>query len=86
MHTVELLEAALEAARDMGYVVREEWLAGAGGGRCLIKGRWHLFVDLQLSVRERLDQTLDVLATADEPTILKFPPPVRNLVGMRQSA
>jgi hypothetical protein len=86
MHTVELLEAALEAARGMGYEVREEWLGGTGGGLCVVKGRWRLFVDLQQSVQERLDETLEVLATADEPTILKFPPPVRGLLDLRKSA
>jgi hypothetical protein len=61
MHTVELLEQALQAAEQLGYQVRQEWLGGAGGGGCEIKGRRHLFIDLGLSVPDQLYLALDVL-------------------------
>lgn len=61
MHTVELLEEALKAAKELGYQVRQEWLGGAGGGGCEIKGRRHLFIDLALSVPDQLQLALDVL-------------------------
>jgi hypothetical protein len=64
MHTVELLEEALRAARALGYDVRQEWLAGAGGD-CEIKGRKCLFVDLSSSVSDQLQLALDVLHRAN---------------------
>jgi len=89
MHTVELLELALSAARELGYEVREEWLGGIGGGACLVKGRWRLFVDLNQTPRERLEQTLDALAQAtppDGPPAIKFPPMIEQLVRLRRAA
>lgn len=61
MHTVELLDEALKVAEQLGYLVRQEWLGGAGGGGCEIKGRRHLFIDLALSVPDQLHLALDVL-------------------------
>ena len=48
MHTVELLAEALNLAGRLGYEVRQEWLAGNGGGACELKGRKILFLDLAL--------------------------------------
>ena len=31
MHTVEMLDQALDLAGRLGYTVRQEWLAGGGG-------------------------------------------------------
>ena len=31
MHTVELLDEAVQAARRLGYEVRQDWLGGDGG-------------------------------------------------------
>lgn len=85
MHTVELLEQALATARQLGYLVREEWL-GTGGGSCMFKGRRCLFVDLALNHREQLDQVLAAISEADDQTILKFPPPLRELLTLRKAA
>lgn len=85
MHTVELLEQALAAARETGYLVREEWL-GNGGGSCLFKGQRCLFIDLALNPHERLDRVLAALAELDEPTILQFPTPLRGLLSLRKAA
>jgi hypothetical protein len=54
MHTVELLEQELERARREGYRVRQEWLGGAGGGVCHVRGEKWLFVDLALAPAEQL--------------------------------
>jgi hypothetical protein len=86
MHTVELLEQALASARAMGYEVREEWLGGIGGGTCLVKGRWRLFVDLNQTPRERLELVLDTLASAAEPATIKFPATIQCLVQARRAA
>ena len=60
MHTIGLIDEALALAHRAGYAVRQEWLAGSGGG-CEIGGRKWLFLDLALSPAERLEQILDVL-------------------------
>jgi hypothetical protein len=44
----------LEEAQQRGYSVRCEWLGGAGGGACELRGRPWLFVDLALDPVEQL--------------------------------
>jgi len=85
MHTVELLEQALATARQMGFLVREEWL-GTGGGGCVLRGRRYLIVDLALNHREQLEQVLAAISEADEQTILQFPAPIRELLDQRRAA
>ena len=46
MHTVELLEYALETARAIGFQIREVWLGGTGGGACVLKGQKWIFLDV----------------------------------------
>ena len=60
MHTVEILAQALDLAVRLGYTIRQEWLAGGGGG-CELKGRKLLFLDLDLRPDEQLEQVLGVL-------------------------
>jgi hypothetical protein len=61
MHTVEILEQALDLAVRLGYTVRQECFAGSGGGACQLKGRKFLFVDLDLGPDEQLDQVATAL-------------------------
>jgi len=61
MHTVEMLERLLALAGQMGYVTRQEWLGGSGGGECQFGGRRYIFVDLALSAVEQLEQVAAVL-------------------------
>jgi len=61
MHTVEMLQEAVEAARRLGYEVRQDWLAGDGGGHCLVRGRKWLLLDLAQSAEEQLDVVADAL-------------------------
>jgi hypothetical protein len=65
---VELLDAALVLARQLGYRVREEWLDGRGGGGCEIRGQKWIFLDLALSAEEQLEAVLDTLR-ADPATV-----------------
>jgi len=60
MHTVEMLEQALSVAKQLGYSVRFESLAGHSGA-CEIKGKKILFLDLELSPGEQLEHVLDAL-------------------------
>jgi hypothetical protein len=61
MHTVELLDQALDLAVRLGYSVRQEWFGGCGGGGCEIKGRKVLFLDLDLGPQEQLEQVVSAL-------------------------
>ena len=62
MHTVDLLEQALAAARRLGWRVREDWLDGNGGGTCYIKGQKWIFLDLAQSAQEHLAVACEALA------------------------
>lgn len=61
MHTVELLEEALRAARQLGYEVRQDWLGGDGGGHCLVRGRKWLLLDAAQSADEQLGVVAEAL-------------------------
>ena len=61
MHTVELLQEALETARRLGYEVRQDWLGGNGGGHCLVRGRKWLLLDVAQTADEQLDVVADAL-------------------------
>jgi len=61
MDSVEVLDEALAIARQLGFEIREDWFDGRGGGPCRIRGRKCLFLDLQLSPRDRLAQVLETL-------------------------
>lgn len=85
MHTVELLEEALKAAEQLGYQVRQEWLGGAGGGGCEVKGRRHLFVDLALSVPDQLQIVLDVLERECAAERMKLGDTLRGVLAARRN-
>jgi hypothetical protein len=61
MHTVELLQEAVEAARQLGYEVRQDWLGGDGGGHCIVRGRKWLLLDVAQSADEQLEVVADAL-------------------------
>jgi hypothetical protein len=86
MHTVEMLEQALDLAARLGYAVRPEGLAGAGGGGCELKGRKLFFLDLDLGPDEQLQHVLDTLRR--EPAALGFPMPheLQALLKVRKIA
>jgi hypothetical protein len=86
MHTVELLDQALRLAERLGFVVRQEWLAGAGGGGCEIKGQKHFFLDLALSPAEQLDQVAQAIRTAPLVESLPLSPELRRALRLRKSA
>jgi hypothetical protein len=61
MHTVELLQEAVETARRLGYEVRQDWLGGNGGGHCLVRGRKWLLLDVAQSADEQLNIVAEAL-------------------------
>ena len=86
MHTVFVLEEALEFAERLGYRIRQEGLGGTGGGRCEFNGQKWLFVDLALNVVEQLEQVLSALR--EDPSLPLFHPPasLRKLLDLRSVA
>jgi hypothetical protein len=63
MHTVELLNEALDAARRLGYEVKQDWLGGNGGGHCIVRGRKWILLDIAQTADERLEVVMDALRT-----------------------
>ncbi len=61
MQTLELLQEALELARELGYQIREESMGGVGGGACEFAGRKWLFLDLAWNAHEQLENVISVL-------------------------
>ena len=86
IHSVELLEMALEAAARLGYRIREDALAGFPGGACQLKGQKWLFLDPSLSSRERLKITLDALAADPSTSTLDLRPEMKQVFQHRRPA
>jgi hypothetical protein len=61
MHTIDILEEALQLADASGWQIRHEWLGGARGGACRLGAQHLLFVDRSLTAEEQLDQVLQGL-------------------------
>ena len=86
MHTVELLDQALDLAQRLGYTLRHEWLGGSGGGGCELYGRKILFLDLATGPEDQLDQVLDTLRQEPDAAVLPMAHPWRGLLKLRKSA
>ena len=80
MHTVELLEEAMETARKLGYQLRQEWLDGTGGGACQFGGKQWIFIDLALSTADQIDQIASALSADPRTPSLKLSPLMTRLV------
>ena len=86
MHTVEMLERLLALAGQMGYVIRQEWLGGSGGGECQFGGRRYIFVDLALNAVEQLDQVAAVLRNDPTLPLAKPVPGLLPVLGLKRAA
>jgi hypothetical protein len=86
MHTVDMLEEALDLAARLGYTIRQEWLAGSGGGDCELKGRKLFFLDLDLGPAEQLEQVLEALRREPGAARLSMPQELRELLQVRKIA
>ncbi len=86
MHTVEMLESALDLAGKLGYRVRQDWLGGALGGACEVRGQKWLLLDCDSSPAEQLDLVLRALQ--QEPNLVQFdiPAPLARQFSLRQAA
>lgn len=84
MHTVELLEAAIAAAKKLGYRVRTEVLDE--GGVCEFAGRRWLFLDARQKPIEHLHAVLELLRSKPLPAKLVLAPELERLVYVRRAA
>jgi hypothetical protein len=85
MHTVELLEHATEAARRLGFKIREDWLGGAFGV-CELRGSRWIFLDAARSPSDKLQMVL--AAIRDEPGLnrMTLVPPLARMLDVRLTA
>ncbi|MFZ5831654.1 MAG: hypothetical protein ACOY3P_16330 [Planctomycetota bacterium] len=86
MHTVDLLDQALAVAIRLGYRVRQEWLGGEGGGACTLRGQKLLFLDLDRSVPEQLEQVLEAIGRDAALSVEGVPPALIEHISLRRSA
>jgi hypothetical protein len=87
MHTVELMEQAVDVAERLGYTIRQEWLGGAGGGGvCEFGGQKWIFVDIALNAVEQLDQLANALQQDPGIYLLELSTPLQQLLGVRRAA
>ena len=86
MHTVEILDEAIQVAERLGYQVRQEWLGGTGGGACEFGGRRWIFVDLALNALEQLEQIADALRQDPALYTVAVSPAMAKLLHRQQVA
>ena len=86
MHTVDVLDQALDLAGQLGYLIRYEWLGGSGGGGCELNEQKVLFLDLALGPDDQLDRVLDTLRLSPEIVTLPMSDQLRHLLGVRKIA
>lgn len=86
MLTVELLEQALAALRQLGIKTRLEWLDGQGGGECEFAGQKWLFLDLAHTPGEQLERALDCLTAQPQIHALRLAPDLDRVLNRRKCA
>ena len=62
-HTLDLLEHAVDVAKQLNFGVRTEWLDGMPSGYCRIRGQRWIFLDISETTTERLQHLTMALAT-----------------------
>jgi hypothetical protein len=86
MHTVEMLNEAVQAARNLGYEVRQDWLGGNGGGHCLVRGRKWILLDMAQSADERLSVVAEALRGEKGAVAVVKSPEVVQRLNVRRAA
>jgi len=86
MHTVVLLAHAINLAEQLGYVVRQEWIEGNGGGGCELRGRKHLFVNLAAPPGDQLEMVLGMLRREPALSGYAMPNELRAALRVRKIA
>jgi hypothetical protein len=86
MHTVQLLNEALDAARRLGFEVRQDWVGGNGGGHCLVRGRRLLLLDVAQSPDEQLEVVAEALRGDDRVATLRISCSLAELIADKVAA
>jgi hypothetical protein len=86
MNTAQLLSQAIDAARRLGYEIREDALEGAGGGHCLIRGKKWLLLDMTQTYRDQLSDVLDALRVEPELGAIEMHPALADRLWPQQKA
>lgn len=86
MHTVELLDEAIDAARQVGYTVRQDWLTGDGSGHCLVRGRKMLLLDMAQPAREQLAAIREALRGERNLAQVEMSPELADTLDVRTVA
>jgi hypothetical protein len=86
MNTAQLLSQAIEAARRLGYEIREDALEGAGGGHCLIRGKKWLLLDMTQTYRDQLSDVLDALRVEPDLNSIEMHPALADRLWPQQEA
>jgi hypothetical protein len=86
MHTVELLQEALNTARQLGFDVRQDWLGGNGGGHCLVRGRKWLLLDLAQTPADQLDVVAEALRSESDTIRLDLSPELSQRIELPRAA
>ncbi len=86
MHTVELLQEAVTAARHLGYDIRQDWLGGNGGGHCIVRGRKWLLLDVAQSAEEQLSVVAEALRGDAGAARINTSPELAHRLHLRQAA
>jgi hypothetical protein len=86
MHAVKVLEEALQAAQQLGWAARYEWLDGSGGGACEFGGKRWLFLDLSQNVSEQLEAVIAVLDSEPPARLPPLSPILQKLMTARRAA
>jgi hypothetical protein len=86
MNTAQLLSQAIEAARRLGYEIREDALEGAGGGHCLIRGKKWLLLDMTQTYRDQLSDVLDALRVEPDLSTIEMHPALAERLQTQQKA
>ena len=85
MHTAQMLAQAIDAARRLGYEIREDALEGAGGGHYIIRGKRCLMIDMTQSYGEQLGDVLDALRAAPNLSSIQIHPALAERLAPPQS-
>jgi len=80
MHSLDLLQIALETARKNGFSIRREWLGGVAGGKCRLGGKKIIFIDSSLSILEQLEQVTSSLATESNLSLTDMDPALSKVI------
>jgi hypothetical protein len=86
MHTVAMLNEALDTARRLGYEVRQDWLGGNGGGHCLVRGRKWLLLDVAQTAHEQLEIVTDALRDESDVNLAVRSPELAERLQSRKAA